>query len=112
MGYCCLGHEMGDRLRDNTDGLVITRDNIEKDHPLPIDLGHKSFAGGRIDQVSEWPLLVNLLRVIWMAVSASLFRYSFHNMYGFRNALLRLFGQRSVRVLEFGLAFELRCLGI
>ena len=42
--------------------------------------------------VSEWSLGDNVRRALWMLVSATFFRFSFHNMYGFRNLLLRLFG--------------------
>jgi len=34
----------------------------------------------------------SLRRALWRLVQASLFRYSFHNWYGFRCRLLRLFG--------------------
>jgi putative colanic acid biosynthesis acetyltransferase WcaF len=41
---------------------------------------------------SSQPLRVKLGRLCWAAVEATLFRYSFHTMYGFRRALLRMFG--------------------
>jgi putative colanic acid biosynthesis acetyltransferase WcaF len=41
---------------------------------------------------SEWTTKEKLARAGWMVVQASLFRLSFHNMYGWRNLLLRLFG--------------------
>ena len=43
---------------------------------------------------SPWSLRENVMRVLWMLVRSFLFRPSFHNWYGWRNLLLRLFGAR------------------
>jgi acetyltransferase-like isoleucine patch superfamily enzyme/glycosyltransferase involved in cell wall biosynthesis len=43
---------------------------------------------------SPWTLMDNLKRVLWMFTSATLFRYSFHNWYGWRRVLLRCFGAK------------------
>lgn len=43
---------------------------------------------------SEWTTREKIARAVWMIVQGSLFRWSFHNMYGWRNFLLRLFGAR------------------
>lgn len=44
--------------------------------------------------VSEWSLRDKIRRALWMIVGGSLFRFSFHNMYGWRNFLLRFFGAK------------------
>jgi acetyltransferase-like isoleucine patch superfamily enzyme/glycosyltransferase involved in cell wall biosynthesis len=41
---------------------------------------------------SPWTLRQNMARALWMIASALLFRPSFHNWYGWRRFLLRLFG--------------------
>jgi acetyltransferase-like isoleucine patch superfamily enzyme/glycosyltransferase involved in cell wall biosynthesis len=43
-------------------------------------------------QRSPWSLRAKLGRVLWMVVGRPLFRTSFHNWYGFRARLLRVFG--------------------
>jgi putative colanic acid biosynthesis acetyltransferase WcaF len=48
-----------------------------------------------------WSAMDNIKRTLWMAVRVILFRTSFHNWYGWRRLLLRLFGAklgRNVRV--------------
>jgi putative colanic acid biosynthesis acetyltransferase WcaF len=35
-----------------------------------------------------------VLRILWACVQATIFRFSFHNWYGWRNLLLRCFGAR------------------
>jgi putative colanic acid biosynthesis acetyltransferase WcaF len=43
---------------------------------------------------SPWTLRQNMIRVMWMIVSALFFRTSFHNWYGWRRMLLRMFGAK------------------
>ncbi|QDU32296.1 Putative acetyltransferase [Poriferisphaera corsica] len=43
---------------------------------------------------SPWTFKEKVLRVVWGSVESTLFRYSFHNMYRWRNFLLRLFGAK------------------
>jgi putative colanic acid biosynthesis acetyltransferase WcaF len=43
---------------------------------------------------SSWTLQQKIARVAWMLVRGSLFRWSFHNWYGWRRFLLRCFGAR------------------
>ena len=43
---------------------------------------------------SPWTLKQNVARALWMLTTKLLFRPSFHNWYGFRNLLLRLFGAK------------------
>jgi putative colanic acid biosynthesis acetyltransferase WcaF len=43
---------------------------------------------------SPWTTKQNIGRVLWAAVEKTLFRWSFHNWYGWRNWLLRVFGAR------------------
>ena len=52
-------------------------------------------------QPSPWSPMENLKRVLWMLLRTALFRCSFHNWYGWRRLLLRLFGAklgRDVRI--------------
>ncbi len=44
--------------------------------------------------VSPWTFRQNLARALWMVTTKLLFRPSFHNWYGWRRLLLRLFGAR------------------
>lgn len=56
---------------------------------------------GKLEFVSPWTFRQNVARALWMVVAKCLFRLSFHNWYGWRRLLLRLFGAkvgRSVRV--------------
>jgi putative colanic acid biosynthesis acetyltransferase WcaF len=48
----------------------------------------------RAKQPSPWTPMENLKRALWMMVRAALFRPSFHNWYGWRRLLLRLFGAK------------------
>jgi len=43
---------------------------------------------------SPWSFREKVLRAIWMLVGRPVFRLSFHNWYGFRRGILRLFGAR------------------
>lgn len=45
-------------------------------------------------EASPWTFREKLVRAVWMLVGRTLFRASFHNWYGFRRGLLRLFGAR------------------
>jgi len=45
-------------------------------------------------QVSPWSTREKVGRALWMLVRGSLFRYSWHNWYGWRRWLLRLFGAK------------------
>lgn len=44
--------------------------------------------------VSTWTRREQLMRLLWGFTQATLFKYSFHNFYGFRAALLRMFGAK------------------
>lgn len=51
--------------------------------------------------ISPWTRGEKVKRLVWAVVSATLFRYSFHNWYGLRAAMLRAFGAklgRNVRI--------------
>ena len=51
--------------------------------------------------MSPWTRGEKIRRLIWAVVSATAFRYSFHNWYGLRAAMLRAFGAklgRNVRI--------------
>lgn len=43
---------------------------------------------------SPWPFKIQVLRVLWSFVQGTVFRWSFHNWYGWRRGLLRCFGAR------------------
>ncbi len=45
-------------------------------------------------EASPWSFREKLGRAVWMLAGKPLFRLSFHNWYGFRSRLLRLFGAR------------------
>lgn len=45
-------------------------------------------------EASPWSFKQKLARAVWMIVGKPIFRLSFHNWYGFRARLLRLFGAR------------------
>lgn len=45
-------------------------------------------------QVSPWTLKEKVGRALWIITRGSLFRFSWHNWYGFRRFLLRCFGAR------------------
>ena len=73
----------------------VTRAHARQTRLVP-QLGHDE-----VDVRSPWTLRQNVGRVLWMLARATLFRWSFHNWYGFRRALLRAFGAkigRGVRV--------------
>ena len=46
---------------------------------------------------SPWSFKEKVMRVLWMVVRATLFRWSFHNWYGARRVILRGFGARIAR---------------
>ena len=50
--------------------------------------------GQLIPEASPWTFKQKVLRALWMLVGKPLFRVSFHNWYGVRRGLLRLFGAK------------------
>jgi len=48
----------------------------------------------RYDQTNFSRGRSNLIVILWWVVQGTIFRYSLHNMYAWRNALLKLFGAR------------------
>jgi len=57
--------------------------------------------GQMIPEPSPWSFREKLIRAVWMLLGKPVFRLSFHNWYGFRAWLLRLFGAkvgRGVRI--------------
>lgn len=61
----------------------------------------ESMKDGHAVPRSEWTTKQKIARAAWMIIQGSLFRFSFHNMYGWRNLLLKIFGAkigRQVRV--------------
>jgi putative colanic acid biosynthesis acetyltransferase WcaF len=50
---------------------------------------------------SPWSTREKIGRMLWSIVQASIFRLSFHNWYGLRNALLRMFGAKLGRDVRF-----------
>ena len=45
-------------------------------------------------EASPWSLRGKLARALWMLIGEPLFRFSFHNWYGYRNLILRLCGAK------------------
>ncbi|TVQ63401.1 MAG: putative colanic acid biosynthesis acetyltransferase [Phycisphaerales bacterium] len=43
---------------------------------------------------AHWTRRENMLRMIWLVVESTVFKYSFHNFYEFRSRILRLFGAK------------------
>jgi putative colanic acid biosynthesis acetyltransferase WcaF len=43
---------------------------------------------------SPWTLKQNVMRAVWMLAGQLVFRMTFHNWYGIRNTILRLFGAK------------------
>jgi len=59
--------------------------------PLPL---RATAADAATRNRSPWTLQQKIARAAWMLVRGSLFRWSFHNWYGWRRFLLRSFGAR------------------
>ncbi|MEM1330297.1 MAG: WcaF family extracellular polysaccharide biosynthesis acetyltransferase [Planctomycetota bacterium] len=64
----------------------MNRDSAHRDDERRLDEGSERA------QVSPWTKKEQAGRLLWMLVSMTLFRFSPHNAYRFRRALLRLFG--------------------
>ncbi|MFT5422768.1 MAG: acetyltransferase-like isoleucine patch superfamily enzyme [Phycisphaerales bacterium] len=60
----------------------------------PYEPDPHSLDGQLVPEASPWTFKEKLLRAVWMVFGKPLFRLSFHNWYGFRATLLRLFGAR------------------
>lgn len=78
-----IGGELGSvrkQMLTSTGSAAVTRRTRRYDDP---ELERLS---------SPWTLKENIGRALWMLVSATLFRFSFHNWYGWRRMLLKLFG--------------------
>ena len=61
--------------------------------PIPAPADDLDRAAER-SQVSPWTFREKVGRALWIVVRGSLFRFSWHNWYGFRNFLLRCFGAK------------------
>lgn len=73
--------------------LTVTETNVKTEEastPCDVDMADSEIA----PEASPWTFREKVVRVLWMYVQATLFRYSFHNWYGWRRFLLRLFGAR------------------
>ena len=53
-----------------------------------------------IREASTWTVKEKAVRTLWMLTQATLFRWSFHNWYGWRRLLLRSFGARLGRGVQ------------
>ncbi|MBX3353444.1 MAG: WcaF family extracellular polysaccharide biosynthesis acetyltransferase [Phycisphaeraceae bacterium] len=71
---------------------VERRDASRVRHQLTPDPG--THLGQMTPESSPWTTREKLARAVWMVAGKPVFRLSFHNWYGFRAALLRLFGAR------------------
>lgn len=81
----------------------FTASEPTQDIPMPTEIPRYGVgdigASGR--QESDWTFSEKAKRIAWMFVQATLFRFSFHNWYGWRASVLRFFGAkigRDVRV--------------
>lgn len=83
--------ESGDRMAADVAGAALpaSRDGRRETPQLRFDE-----AGQMLPEASPWSVRDNILRVAWMLAGRPLFRLSFHNWYGVRRWLLRLFGAR------------------
>lgn len=54
----------------------------------------KGEEGQLLPEASPWTFKEKVIRAIWMLMGQPLFRATFHNWYGIRNQILRLFGAR------------------
>lgn len=61
--------------------------------PLPRSPRRRADAE-QLRHISAWTTREKAVRILWGAVESTLFRFSFHNFYGIRAALLRLFGAK------------------
>lgn len=66
---------------------------IEQSAP-PVETDRTDDFGQLLPEASPWTFGEKVGRALWMLVGRPLFRMSFHNWYGFRARLLRLFGAR------------------
>jgi acetyltransferase-like isoleucine patch superfamily enzyme len=73
---------------DGAAGDTMLRPVLSVPQPAPDDFGQM------IPEPSPWSFKEKLIRVVWMLLGRPLFRLSFHNWYGFRASLLRLFGAK------------------
>jgi putative colanic acid biosynthesis acetyltransferase WcaF len=75
--------------------LTPPEEKIAATSPLPATtVPFTQVTRRRAKQLSAWTPMENLKRALWMIVRASMFRPSFHNWYGWRRLLLRLFGAK------------------
>lgn len=70
------------------DTIPATLPPYEMAPPGPEDQGQL------LPESSPWSFREKLMRAVWMIMGKPVFRMSFHNWYGFRVRLLRLFGAR------------------
>jgi putative colanic acid biosynthesis acetyltransferase WcaF len=75
---------MATPMRDSA--KPVTRPHRKPLRDVP-QLGHDN-----VPVQSPWTLRQKIGRALWMMVAGTLFRFSYHNWYGVRRALLRLFG--------------------
>ena len=54
----------------------------------------KGEEGQLLPEASPWTFKEKVIRAIWMLIGQPIFRITFHNWYGIRNQLLRLFGAK------------------
>ncbi|MEM6560823.1 MAG: WcaF family extracellular polysaccharide biosynthesis acetyltransferase [Planctomycetota bacterium] len=76
----------GHAVDADTSKRLQTRAHRSQTRRVP-QLGHED-----VSAKSPWTFGQNVKRVLWMATARTLFRLSFHNWYGWRRMLLRVFG--------------------
>lgn len=63
----------------------------------------------RVRRTSPYSSREKIARVLWAIVQGTLFRASFHNWYGFRRALLRIFGAKLHRSAHVRRTVSIEC---
>ena len=81
-------HDAGDRDLDSS-GTPLAPPDVQPKPQLVTD-----DEGMVIPEASPWSLKEKIFRAVWMVIGRPVFRLSFHNWYGFRARLLRLFGAK------------------
>lgn len=79
-------HDAGDQFVDQPEGAPPK--------PVIVDSAAPDYPGQLVPEASPWTFRQKVGRAIWMLVGRPIFRLSFHNWYGFRAWLLRMFGAR------------------
>lgn len=81
-------------VREGADPVVLQQRQFNGALAQPLDGLNGSQHRQMQPESSPWSFKEKLGRAIWMVVGRTIFRMSFHNWYGFRSRLLRMFGAK------------------